>query len=84
MILFGFLVIWTVLAFAGRAPFSQAWMMCWVFFVVPLVTFVAEVRLIEESLEGVAPVVMTSVFEHANDLVGQSGSHVGEHVRGSD
>ena len=47
----------------------------------PLIAFVAEVGLAEESSEGIAPIVVFTLFDETNDLVRRGGSSVDDHVR---
>ena len=58
-----------VFAFAGRAPFTDAWMMFEVVVIVPSIAIVAEVRTIQEAFEGITSVVMVSLFDETYDLV---------------
>jgi len=45
------------------------------------VALVAEVRGVEEPLEGIAPVVVIAFLDQPDDLVGGYGSRVDDHVR---
>ena len=56
--LFGSEEVLAVFAFAGWAPFTDAWMMFDVIVIVPSIAIVAEVRIIQEAFEGIASVVM--------------------------
>ena len=67
--LFGGEEVVAVFAFAGRAPFADAWMMFEVVVIVPSIAIVAEVRTIQEAFEGITSVVMVSLFDETYDLV---------------
>ena len=78
---FGFDEIGAVQAFTGETGFTLAGMMM----IIPFVAVVAEVRLVEESSEGIASVVMVIFLDESDDLTRRHGgvSHKSQHVRGS-
>ena len=45
------------------------------------VAFVAEVGFAEESSEGIAPIIMFTLFDETDDLVRRGGSLIDDHVR---
>jgi len=79
--LFGFQVIWTVLSFAGGTPFAFAGMMFVIVMVESLVALVAEEGVVEEPLEGIAPIVVIVFLDQPDELVGGYRSCVDDHVR---
>jgi len=79
--LFGCEEVVAVFAFAGRAPFTSGWMMFKVVVIVPSITIVAEIRIIQKTFEGIAPVIMFTLFDESYDLVGRCRSTVNYHVR---
>ena len=67
--LFGCEEVVAVFAFAGRAPFTGAWMMLKVVVIEPTITIVAEIRIVQETFEGITSVVMVPIFDKTYDLV---------------
>ena len=59
--LFGCEEVIAVFAFAGRAPFTDAWMMFKVIVIEPTITIIAEIRF--------TPVIMVPIFDETYDLV---------------
>ena len=78
--LFGFDEIGTVFSSAGRTPFAFARMLPEVVVIESTIAFVAEIGLVEESVEGIASVVMVIFLDEADDFVGGFGSCVDDHV----
>lgn len=58
----------------------MARMMLKVIVVETSITLVAKVRSAQESFEGIAPIVVVTLFDDANDLVGGCGANVDDHV----
>ena len=63
-------VIVAIVAFTGGTPFTLAGMMMDVVVIETAIALVAEIGLVEESLVGIAPVVVFTLFEEPYDLVG--------------
>ena len=67
--LFGGEEVVAVFAFTGRAPFTDAWMMFEVVVIEPSIAIVTVVRIIQETFEGIASIVMGPLFDESYDLV---------------
>ena len=77
----GFGEIGTVSSFARRTPFAAAGVMGHIVVIESFVTLVAEVGFVDEPIEGIAPVIVFTLFDETNDLVRGDGSCVDDHVR---
>ena len=71
--MFGFDEIGTVFSFTGGTPFTLTRMSGHIVVIEPLIAFVAEIGLVEKSVEAIASVLMVIFLDESDDLARRHG-----------